>query len=82
MQGEQAAIQNEENVFASTLHTLNASARPELSYMECGLWFDGDGMQNVDATDTLPLNERTQRADDSFDFREFWHESGGSGTRL
>jgi hypothetical protein len=55
VQGEQAAIQNKENVFASAIHTLNVAARGELSHTCCGLRFHGDGMQDVDAADALPL---------------------------
>jgi hypothetical protein len=55
VQGEQASIQDQKNVFASAIHALNVAARGELSHTCCGLRFHGDGMQDVDAADALPL---------------------------
>ncbi len=44
--------------------------------MRSGLWLRGNGMKDVNATDSPTVNEGTKSAYDSFDFREFRHGRG------
>src|SRR5260370_33749268 len=51
--------------------------------MRSDLWLRGNGMKDVNATDSPTLNEGAKSADDSFDFREFRHgRCTGSRCRL
>src|SRR6266849_9204970 len=51
--------------------------------MRSGLRLHGDGVKDVNATNSPTLNEGSERLHDSFHFWEFWHERGTrSRTRL
>lgn len=82
VQGEHAAVQDQKNVFASTINLQNSTACGEVGNKSSGLRFYSDEMQDVDITDPLSLNQGTQCADDRFDFREFRHGINRSGARL
>ena len=83
MQRDQPSVQHKNHVFAFPFHALNAAIRCKSNQMRCSLWLQGNGMENVNATNALPLNKWPQRAYHSFDFGQFRHRlEGRSGTRL
>jgi hypothetical protein len=75
VQREQAAIESEKKIFASALNCMNLPAFREARELRGCLRFRGDGMQNVDAANPATLDERAECARDSFDLREFRHQS-------
>src|SRR6267143_2568225 len=76
MHGQQAAIQDEKNIFALALDGANATALSMPGQMRSGLRLCGDGMKDVNATYSATPDERVEGADDSFHFREFRHKRG------
>jgi hypothetical protein len=74
MHREQAAGQNEKNIFALAIHDANASALRVASDIRSGLRLCGDSVKDVNATDSPALDERSKCTNDSFHFREFRHE--------
>src|SRR5712692_7811007 len=83
MHGQDAAVQIKKNIFAFAIDGANAAALGMAGEMRSSLRLCGDRMKDVNASDSPGLDEGTERADDSFDFREFRHErSTGSKTRF
>src|SRR5258708_21295562 len=83
MHCQQAAVQDEKHIFAFSIDGANAAVLGVAGDMRNGLWLRGNRMEDVNATDSPTLNERTERANDSFHFREFRHDrSTESRTRL
>src|SRR5713226_2061839 len=76
MHGQQAAVQDEKNIFALALDDANAAALGTAGEMRSVLRLCGDGMKDVNAMDSPILDERAYGADDSFHFREFRHGRG------
>jgi hypothetical protein len=74
MHRQQAAVHDEEHIFASAIDSPNAAALGSADDMSNGLRLYGDGVKNVNATDSLPHHERPECANDSFYFRQFRHE--------
>ena len=83
MQGQEAAIQNEENVLTFASDAANSAVRSKAGQAEWGLWFHSDGMQNVNGANALFLDQRAQSPYDGFDFGQLGHKrKSESGTRL
>src|SRR6266849_879522 len=76
MHGQQAAVQNKKNIFAFAIDGANAAALGMASEMRGSLRLRGDGVKDVNATDSPALDEGTEGAYDSFHFREFRHGRG------
>src|SRR5713101_3650662 len=76
MHGQQAAIQDEQNIFALAIDDANATALGMPGETRSGLRLCGDGVKDVNATDSPALDEGTEGAYDSFHFREFRHGRG------
>ena len=80
MHGQNAVVQNEQHVFGSALDGANAAALHMACEVRSGLRLCGDGVKNMNTTDSPTLDERTEGAYDGFHFREFrhgrWTESG------
>src|SRR5712692_9328517 len=74
MHGQDAAVQIKKNIFAFAIDGANAAALGMAGEMRNSLRLCGDRMKDVNASDSPGLDEGTERADDSFDFREFRHE--------
>src|SRR5260370_13657114 len=74
MHCEQAAVQNEKYIFAFAIDGSNAAALDLASNMRSGLGLCGDGVKDVNATDSPILDQGTERSNDGFDLREFRHE--------
>ena len=83
MQGQEAAIQNEENVLTFASDAANSAVRSKAGQAEWGLWFHSDGMQNMNGPNALFLDQRAQSPYDGFDFGQLGHKrKSESGTRL
>src|SRR5713226_3230671 len=76
MHGQQAAVQDKKNIFALAIGGANAAALGMPGEMRSGLRLCGDGVKDVNATDSPALDEGTEGAYDSFHFREFRHGRG------
>src|SRR5438309_6986935 len=75
--------QDEKQVFAFAIDDENALSLSMTRDMRSGLRFCGNGMKDVNATDSSTLDERTKRAGNGFHFRKFGHGcSTGSRSRL
>src|SRR5258708_2098103 len=74
MHCQQAAVQNEKHIFAFATDGSYAAALDLASDMRSGLGLCSDGVKDVNATDSPILDQRTERSNDGFDFREFGHE--------
>src|SRR6266436_1796574 len=70
---KQAAVQEQEYVFSHAADTLNALAYGKMGNMSRSLWFCSNRVQDMNTPDALSTNQRSQRADHSFYFREFRH---------
>jgi len=73
MNCEQAAVQNEKHIFALAFDGADAAALHIAGDVRGGLRLRGDGVKDVNATDSPTLDQGTERANDSFDFRKFRH---------
>jgi len=73
MHGQQAAVQDEKNIFTLALDRANAAALRMAGEMRSNLRLGDDRMKNVNATDSPALDKGTQRANDSFYFWKFRH---------
>jgi hypothetical protein len=73
MHGQEAAIQEEKNIFALAFDGVNTMALRMAGDMRSGLRLRGDGVKDVNATDSAALGEGPECADDSFYFRKFRH---------
>jgi hypothetical protein len=83
MHCQQAAVQSEKHIFAFAVDGSYAAALGMVGKMRSGLGLCGDGVKDVNATDSPILDQGTERSNDSFDFREFRHDRRtGSRTRL
>jgi hypothetical protein len=80
--GEQSAIQNEEHIFAPAIDDANATALSFAAHKRIGLRLRGDGVKDMDTTDSPALDKRTQRANNGFHFREFRHGRYGIKIRV
>src|SRR5437660_11351467 len=75
--------QDEKQVFAFAIDDENALSLSMTRDMRSGLRFCGNGMKDVNATDSSTLDEGTKRAGNGFHFRKFGHGcSMGSRSRL
>src|SRR5260370_30721266 len=74
MHCQQGAVEEEKHIFAFSIDGANAAVLGVAGDMRNGLWLRGNRMEDVNATDSPTLNERTERANDSFHFREFRHD--------
>ena len=74
MHCEQAAVQREKYIFAFAIDGSNSAALSKAGNMRSRLGLCGDGVKDVNATDSPILDQGTERSNDSFDFREFGHE--------
>jgi hypothetical protein len=74
MHGQQAAIHDEKNIFALAFDGANTLALRMAGDMRSGLRLRGDGVKDVNATDSPALDEGPECADDSFYFRKFRHK--------
>ena len=73
MHSQQAAIQDEKNIFTLALDGANATALRQAGDVRSGLRLCCDGMKDMNATDSPAPDEGAEGADDGFHFREFRH---------
>ena len=81
MEGQQTAVQMQQDVFGPTLDPSNSLPCGYTGNVRRSLRFCGDGMQDVSTPDAPALNERTKRLNDSLYFWKFRHEMGRSSRR-
>src|SRR5438876_11399846 len=75
--------QAEKQVFAFAIDYENALSLSMTRNMRSGLRFCGNGMKDVNATDSPTLHKGTKRAGNGFHFRKFRHgRSMGSSSRF
>src|ERR1700719_1872240 len=74
MHCQQPAVQDEKHILAFAIHDANAATLGLKGDARSGLRLRGDRVKDVDATDSPTLGEGTERANDSFHFREFRHK--------
>jgi len=73
MHGQEAAIQDEQEILAFAIDDANALSLGMTRDMRSGLRPCGNGMKDVNATDSPAQHEGTESTSDGFHFREFGH---------